>query len=75
MEVANWTSAGKIRADRIDVNSLFSNVNISGSIVTPELVVVSTGRFICKGFPVAWKGHTVMLADGSTQYIFYLGLT
>lgn len=76
MSVANWTSAGKIRADKIDVDEFVAelgnvqNVNIS-TLWTEGINLGGNGGgyLTYNGRPVVWKSAT--LSDGTE--INYLG--
>lgn len=76
MEVSNWTSAGKTRADKIDFDTI---VGYFGDIQNLQLGTVwidglnigsnGGGYFMYDGNPVSWKHFTLL--NGET--IYYLG--
>ncbi|MDE6435600.1 MAG: hypothetical protein K2L07_15410, partial [Lachnospiraceae bacterium] len=60
MEVSNWTSAGLIKANKIDVNSLWSgNINITGHIG-----IANIANFSVSNRNVGW----IIINDGTSSY-------
>lgn len=81
MNVKFWTQAGKIRSDRIDVDELFANNNISVELTTgiTNALLLRTGGLQVNtdmtflGSNVSWQTQDLKKADGSTITICYLG--
>ena len=66
MEVAYWTSAGKIRADRIDANTITSIISEAEAVFINGLNL--NGYFTFNGMPLAMKSVNI-----GEQTIHYLG--
>lgn len=66
MEVANWTSSGYIKADRISANTILSKIS-NADLVSVRAIGVS-GYMNYKGTVVSWRTKTI-----SGTVITYLG--
>lgn len=81
MEVANWTIAGKIKAERIDANTILSIISSSEYLTCKQFVCAGTARLSRAvlsgieygGLNLSIQNKTVADTDGNPVHISYLG--